>query len=515
MKRKGTSCLFFLVVCAIVWSRPPSAIAGRDHLKVALEANVQTMDFYQTSSRVALNAAYMIWDPLLERNPVTGELEPHLVTSWEVISPTIWEFKLRPGVRFHSGNPLTAESIRYTIEERILDPGQNSPIAAKWDWLKEVQVVDERTFRFIAHKPYPLVLQQLNTFFPYDPRWTRKMAAEHGDAYLRNHAVGTGPFKLVAFKPEKGMELERNDAYFQTGVPAFPRMTIKFLGDQASRVANLMTGGVDCADITPDQIPEIRKSDRLKVMETPILRLYFWQFDSAGRGPDTSPAVTDVRVRRAIWHAIDRVAIIEHVLAGHAGPVDIPLTLHFAADHTIEGYAYDRDKAKALLKEAGYENGFDLRLWTYTEPGNQVNEAASWYLAQVGIRAKIEDFIGRYGELAKLCREGKTGDVYTGGWGSYNIFDPDAILTYFFLMPDGPFNYTRDKTLSNWLRAARETVDMEKRKELYQKAQRRIVEQVYWMPFYQQHAILGVNKHFDFSFGVDEVPRWQYGRWTD
>lgn len=511
---------FFLIlgiVAALATMIVTPALADKNHINVAIEDALKTMDFYQTTSRVALYSAYMIWDPLVERDPKTGEIRPHLATSWKALDDNTWEFKLRPGVRFHNGNPFTAESIRYTIEDRILNPAQKSPVQSKWKWLKEVQVIDDLTFRFITTDPYPLVLQQLNTLFPYDPVWTKEMVSKHGDAYLNDHAIGTGPFKLVKFTHGISTKMVRNDDYWKKGVPIFPKMTIRYIPEPSTRLAEVISGGVDCAQINPDQIPSIKKSKTTKLVETPILRIYFWQFDSIGRAAKTPEALKDPRVRRAIWHAIDRKAIIDNVLGGHADLIDIPLNpMHFAADTTIEGYAYDPDKAKALLKEAGYEGGgFTLTLWTVATVYKQVNEAAAGYLKKVGIDAPIRDYSGRYGELSKLCISGKTDGAYTMSWGSYNIFDPDSIWSYFFMSPEGPFNYTNDDQLNQWMHEARATVDQAKRKELYRKCQQRINEQAYWIPFYVQHEIQAANKNFHYDLGVDQIPRWQYGKWLD
>ncbi len=506
--------LVFLAVIVLF----TTAHAGKDHLNVAIQDTLKTMDFYDTSSRVALYSAYMIWDPLLERDPKSGELKPHLVKSWKTPDKNTWEFKIRAGVKFHNGNPLTAESIRFTIEDRILDPERKSPVAGKWKWLKKVEVVDDLTFRFITENPYPLVLQQLNTLFPYDPEWTKAMISKHGEKYLYEHAMGTGPFKLVKYTNGVSTKMVRNEHYWKKGVPAFPEMTIRYIPEMSTRIGELLSGGADCVQIDPDQIPVIERSKIGRVVETPILRIFFWQFDSMARAPKTHKALQDVRVRRAIWHAIDRKAIIDNVLSGHADLIDIPLNpRHFGADTSIKGYEYNPEKARALLKEAGYEGGggIKLTLWTVSTLHKQANEAAIGYLGQIGIKAVIRDYIGRYGEVAKLCVGGKTDGAYTMSWGSYNIFDPDSILTYFFMKPEAPFNYTNDEELSNWLKTARNTIDEAKRKDLYYKAQKRIVDQVYWMPFFVQHEIQGANKHFQYDLGVDQIPRWQYGSWKE
>jgi peptide/nickel transport system substrate-binding protein len=158
-----------------------SAHAAKNSLMIGFEDVVGTMNYYQTTARVDIQTAMLIYDPLLERDPKTGDLLPHLVTEWKTLNDTTWEFKLRPGVKFHNGNPLNAESIRFTIEDRILDPKQKSPLLPNWKWVKKVEVVNDLTFRIITDGPYPLVLQRLNFMFPWDAKWTKEMAAKNGE----------------------------------------------------------------------------------------------------------------------------------------------------------------------------------------------------------------------------------------------------------------------------------------------------------------------------------------------
>lgn len=514
MKKIRWIMLFCLAALVIGISSSPT-LAGKDHLIVAFEDSIKTMHAYQTTQRIAINTGYLIYDPLLKRDPKDGSLHPHLVTEWKIVNDTTWEFKLRPGVKFHNGNPLTAEAVRFTIEDLILDPAQKSPTAPGWKWVKKVEVKDDLTFRVITDGPYPLILERFNVLFPLDPKWIKEMVAKNGEAYLARNTMGTGPYKFVRFVEGDRIELARNEQYWEKGYPKFPRMTVRFIPEQSTRIAELVSGGIDAAaNILPDQIPSIRNSKGLDTIIVPILRISFWQFDSLGRAPNSPPALKDVRVRRAIWHAIDREAIIKNVLGGNADPVNIPVNpRQFAADPSIKGYEYNPEKAKALLKEAGHEKGLNLNIWTYTSITKNANEAAIGYLEKVGIKGVIRDYVGRVGEMEKLSQASKTDGILNMTWGSYNIFDPDAILPNFFMSPESPYDYTGDKELSDWLREARRTLDKQKRKDLYGKAQKKIIDQAYWMPFFTQRVIMGVNNNLSVTVGIDEVPRFQYATW--
>jgi peptide/nickel transport system substrate-binding protein len=509
--------IVLLVVAAWVLGGAGMALAGKDHIRIGLADVPVGLDFYATTSRVALYYAYMIFDPLVERDAKTGEPKPHLVTSWKVIDPTTWEFKLQPGVTFHNGDPFTAESVRYTIMDRILDPSQKCPQAGGWKWVKDVLVIDDLTFRVITKGPYPLVVERFNVLFPYDPKWTREMEKKHGKGYISRHAMGTGPFKFSEFVEGERLDLERNENYWKKGVPAFKKMTMRFIPEMSTRVAELIAGGIDDAVyIGTDLVPMLEKNDKLTVKEVPILRIFFWQFDNIGRAPKTPAALKDARVRRAIWHAIDCKAIVENVLGGHATYIHTPINpMAFGADPSMPAYKYDPEKAKALMKEAGWEKGFTTSAWVVNDEYAKVTEAAASYLEKINIKLEIKPYIGRYGEFAKLWQAGKADGIATMGWGSYNIFDADAVWSYFFMSPEAPFNYTEDKELSDLLHTARSTLDQAKRKTLYRKCQKIIIDKAYWVPFYARHAIHGTVKNFHYELGADQVPRWQYGSWSD
>jgi peptide/nickel transport system substrate-binding protein len=509
MRLRNVTTAIASALTLILLSASPGA-AAKDSITVAFSTKFATLDCYQTNQRANINIGYLLFDPLLERDPDDGSLHPHLVTSWKTLGPTIWEFKLRSGVTFHNGNPLNAESVRFTIEDRILDPAQKSPLKVQFKWIDRVEVVDELTFRIHTAAPFPLVLQKLNTVFIYDPAYTK----EKGDQHVAEHPMGSGPYKFVEWKKSDRVVMTANENYWKQGVPGIKNATVRIIPEISTRLAELMAGGIDVAlDMTPDQMGTVKSNPKVTMYSFPVLRPNFWQFDAMGRAGENP--VNDVRVRRAIWHAIDRQAIITHILKGMAAPINAPGDPHhWAYDHTIKGYDYNPEKAKQLLKEAGYPDGFEIDLWQYVESQNIPNQAAMDYLSKVGIKVNLKDYRGNVGQMVKIIFAGKITGIGNYQWGSYNIFDMDAILTPHFDI-DAPRNYCGDKELSQWLDEARSTLDEKKRKENYKKAQQRIIDQVYWMPFFSLHMIHGHSSALKYKAGVDQVPRIQYADWTE
>jgi peptide/nickel transport system substrate-binding protein len=487
-----------------------SAHAARDSMKIAAYTKFLTMEPYQTSSRLMLQMGYMIWDPLVLRDPDTGKILPHVATSWETPDDKSWKFKIRNDVKFHNGNPLTAEAIRYTIEDRILNKDLKSPRLPNFKWVKSVEVIDDETFIIHTHEPYALALERLNTLYIMDPKWGK----EHDFQYLQEHAMGSGPFKWVSWSKGNKVELVRNENYWMKDVPGVDKVTIKIVPEASTRLAELFSGGVDVAlNLLLDQVPGFKDQPNYEVLNFPIIRIDFWQFDSMGRAGKTP--VTDVRVRKAIAHAIDREKIVKKLVRSEGYTVNTPMSpYHFGYDKSIEWYAYDPKKAKALLKEAGYENGFEIDLWQYADHQNLPNQASMEMLAKVGIKVNLKNYIGNTQQMAKLRRGGKVTGIGNFNWGSYNIFDADAIL-YPFFDKESSNNYTGDEELSKWLNEARNSVDPELRAEIYKKAQKRIVDQVYWMPTFGVKRFYGVHKDLELKAGLDEVPRFQFAKWKN
>ena len=482
--------------------------AARDSLNIAAYTKFLTMDPYQTSSRQMLQMGYMIWDPLVLRDSDTGKILPHIATSWKTPTDRSWEFEIRKDVTFHNGSPLTAESIRYTIEDRILDPEIKSPRLPNFKWVKSVEVVNDHKFIIHTHQPYALALERLNTLYILDPKWGKENTFE----YSQEHAMGSGPYQWVSWTKGTKVELVRNENYWMKGVPEIKNVTIKIVPEASTRLAELFSGGVDVAmNLLLDQVPGFEKQPNYEVLNFPIIRIDFWQFDSMGRASDTP--VKDVRVRRAIAHAINRKKIVEKLVRTEGYWIDAPMSAyHFGFDKELKGYESDPEKAKALLKEAGYPDGFEIDLWQYSDHQNLPNQAAMEMLNKVGIKVNLKSYIGNSQQMAKLRRSGKVTGIGNYHWGSYNIFDADAILFPFFDVTSSS-NYAGDEELSKWLTEARNSVDPELRKAIYKKAQKRIIEQAYWMPTFGVKRFYGIHKALDLKAGLDEVPRFQFAKW--
>jgi peptide/nickel transport system substrate-binding protein len=498
------SALIFLIFAAT------QASAGKDTLVWALDSKIPTMDIYATTSLNLTNIFHMASDSLVERDLDDLSIKPNLAVSWKRLDDRTWEFRLREGVKFHNGNPLNSEAVRYTIEDRILNPDLKARLRGAYTFIERVEILDDLNFRVHTKGPYPLILERFCTFFPYDPEWCR----ENGEEHVVENIMGTGPYRFVRWDKGNRLVLEKNHDYWLPGIPRIPNVLIREIPEQSTRIAELLSGGVDIiSKLDPDKMALVEKNKKTQVLETPSHRISFWQFDSMGRAGDTP--VKDKRVRQAIWHAIDRQAIIDTMFQGHAEIVNSPLSpFDFGYVSDLPALEYNPEKAKALLEEAGYGDGLELEIMYYYPTQHQFNSAAMGYLEKVGVKLKFNDFRGNIGQAIKVRDGGKAKDIGNFGWASYMLLDADGTLPIWFGEGSNK-SYTDDPELSGWIEEARFSFDHEKRAELYRKAQERIIEEVYWMPINTVNTIYGANAKLRLKLPINETLLLKIAEWSE
>ena len=503
--------LAFIVMLTFVGlGAGPVAAAPKGRVVVALGSDTSTMDPHMHTERMGIIINQHIFDTLLARDTRTWQPIPHLAEAIKNVNPTTWELKLRKGVRFHNGESFNAESVKFTID-RVLNPEQKSPIRGNFTWIKSVDIVDEHTVRIVTEKPYPAIHEILTfgNFGMVPPKYIK----EKGDAHFAKNPVGTGPFKFVEWRKGERTTIEANEQYWK-GAPAIKTIVFRVIPETATQIAELLSGGVDILRaVPPDQISAIGKSGAARVTATQILRVVFLQMDGDGRAGKTP--LTDVRVRRAINHAVNVEEIMQKVLGGMA--VRTPAgtnPMAFGFDRAIKPYAYDPDAARKLLAEAGFPNGFEVTMNTYAGSivnVDQVAQATMGYLGKVGIRVKLRHFadVGQY--LANF-RGSKLDGMTMASWGYNSVFDSDFIY-YIHFCAGQPYTYNSAKEMDQWLEEARATVDPKKRQELYSRFQRFIVDQAYWVPMYAQFTIEAASTKLIYEASSDEIMRIHAATW--
>ena len=373
-----------------------------DTLTIGLSSDVTAIDPHWNNSGPNVSLATHIFEPLTltDRN---GRLIPGLATSWRAVDPLTWEFKLRPGVKFHDGSDLTADDVVFSIERPKTLQGSPASFASFVRPIVEVVAVDKATVRIKTSAPHVLVPYDLNSIFIVSKKAVTATGT-NADFDSGRAAIGTGPYKLASFKRGDRVELTRNDGYWGAQ-PVWDKVTFRMLSNDAARIAALLSGDVDAIENVPTaDVAKLASDARFKIDKQTSWRTIFWHMDQYR---DVTPFATDksgkplarnpfkdARVRLAVSKAINRDAIVSRVMEGLAVPASNLVSPGiFGYNPAIPVEAYDPAGAKRLLAEAGYPDGF---LLTIHAPNNRyvndarIAETVAALLSRVGITTRVQ-----------------------------------------------------------------------------------------------------------------------------
>lgn len=487
-----------------------SSTATGGTLRVALQQSEnQGMDPHMHNQRTGIIFFYHTHDNLGVRNMQTLQIEPWLAESWEVTDPTTWNMKLRQGVQFHNGDPFTAETVKWNWD-RITNPAQKSQQAGNHAQIAGVDIVGDYEVNVRTKAPYPIFTERLQNF----QMIPEKLAVEKGDAWLAENPVGTGPYMLVDWKKGQEYVLTRNDNYWNKDTTiAYKDLILRTIPELSTQLAELLAGNLDIIRVVPfDQMEVVTKSGVATPKVQDILRVQFVVLDARGRGTPGNP-FTDVRVRNAANYAVDIQTYIDTLQAGGARTPALVNPKHFGFDPTIAPHEYDPDKAKSLLQEAGYGDGFDVKWKTGPQlmpNATQVEQAMQRDLAAVGINAEFE-IVADGAVSSQQTNEGKNPPMASTSWGSYSVFDADGIL-WDMLQSTSIFSYYENKQFDALIDEARSIIDSNRRKELYSQAQKILREEAPMIFMWGLSTVWGVNNNVDWSPAPDEIDRYFWAK---
>jgi peptide/nickel transport system substrate-binding protein len=410
MMRTGAPAILaaLLVVAGTFGAVPSTDAQTPDPLVVAQGVDMQTGDPHRTTATHAVNVLANIYDTLVGRDASLA-LRPALAVSWRAVDATTWEFKLRPGVKFHNGEPFNAQAVKFSFE-RMLDPKTKWPGAGALRPIKTVTVVDDATVRFVTERPWPLLPRYLGYYGMIVPP---AYLAQNGDEGLIRQPVGTGAYRFVRWVKDDRVELEANADYWG-GKPRIGRVVFRAIPSESSRLAELLAGSIHVMNLVPPELfKPIQDSSRAKLVEGRSLSVYFVIANLVNIGKDRPMA--DPRVRQALNHAIDRQAILSSIMHNVGKPVATVCTeVMLGCDPSVQPFAYDPERAKALLREAGYPNGFEFSMSTTSGayPGDRdISLALADQLNRVGVRTKVN--VTEYGVQLKTVQARQLAD---DGW---------------------------------------------------------------------------------------------------
>jgi peptide/nickel transport system substrate-binding protein len=503
MRRTMSLGSALLLLFAVGSLAPADAQTKDDTIVYAIQSDVPNWDPPNSVLRESIILGYHVFDHLAARDLKTGKVGPNLATSWRAVDDTTWEVKLRQGVRFHDGTPFTAKDVKASFD-RVLDPEKKLTARGNHIKIKSVEVVDDHTARFKTDGPYPLFVERLTAL----PMQSEKQIKDKGHEYMQENPVGTGPYKLVRWNKKQEHLLVRNDDYWGTK-PVFKYVRIRIIPEQATQIAELISGGVDIIKaVPPDQMDVIEKSGQARTSTSPILRTAMLQLDQAGRSGKNP--FQDKRVRLAANLAPDIDGIIKHVLNGLGDRVATVVNpMAFGFDPTLKPYKQDLAAAKKLLAEAGYPNGFEvgfLQTAPVVEPAlPQTSEAIAADLAKVGIRTR-KRYLGEVGPMTNLVRDSKAEPMFEWSWGYYSIFDADAIL-FDVMTCNQPYSYYCNKQFDDLVIQGRSTLDPKRRLEIYAKAQKLIYDDAAYLFKWGLRGVWGISNRIEYEAPRDEIDR--------
>lgn len=478
MRRAGflaILCSLALFLCSLAEAAEPVFIFARG-------ADAVRLDPATITDNESINSCNQIFETLVRFSKDGKKIEPLLATSWEFDEPaSTWTFHLRENVKFHDGTPFNADAVLFSLI-RQKDPSHPYAVANGAFWkssfsqVEEIRKIDDRTVSIKLSQPYApfLSLMANNLAMMISPAAMQKAGA---DGFNLN-PVGTGPYRLEEWKKNERIVLQENPDYWGKK-PATPRVIIRSIPDNTARVMALLAGEIHGMDgVTPDSIKILqdKKSPDIKMLSAPGLNTGFLAMNTRKKPFD------DVRVRRAVAHAIDVDRIISETYRGMGTRAKglVPPTL-WGYNAAVKPYEHDPEKSRKLLAEAGLPNGFETELWYMSVPRiylpdcKLVAQIVQGDLAKVGINVKLVTYDwGTYVEKAMkfehpMCFLGRSADY----------IDPDAFL-YAPFVSGSIFNFPNwsDGEYDGLAKEARKISDQEKRIALYEKAQERVNDQM-------------------------------------
>ena len=441
-----------------------------------------------------------IFDNLVTRD-AAGHIVAQIATAWSYRSPTEIEFTIRTDVKFHDGTPLTAEDVVYSVR-RIINPEFRSPQLSQFDSIVAAEVVAPDKVLLRTRVPYPVLLAQLVKLSIVPRAYVERVGAER----FNLEPMGSGPYRFVSWQRGVRVTLAANDQYWR-GRPPFRTVTFQSVPDESTRIANLRTGRADIIrGLNPDSAGALRSEQAIRLLPAPTERVGY-MFINAQAGP-----TRDVRVRRAIAHAVNRDLLIEALLSGFGRPTAIVLTdasFGYVAD--VQGYPYDPARARALLREAGAENA-ELAFLTSPAYDQRVVQALQQMIQEVGLRVNIvasdhPTFLRR--------RQGnpeEAGSLSIGAW-SCACQDADGVIFPLFRTGSIWAKYSNPQ-FDAAVDSARATLDEPERMRQYHRAFEILRDDVPGIGLYQAYAIYAARRELQWQPTANEAffvfdMRWQ------
>ncbi|WML43017.1 ABC transporter substrate-binding protein [Neobacillus sp. PS3-40] len=473
----------------------------KDTLVFARGGDSTSLDPITTTEGETFKVTINIFENLLTYGEQDTTIHPGLAESYTVTPDGLtYTFKLRQGVKFHDGTDFNADAVVFNFDRWMNGDADKFPYYTMFGGykkdeghvIKEVKAVDENTVQFVLKRPQAPFLKNLamSPFGIASPTAVKK----YGDKF-RENPVGTGPFKFVEWKQNDRITLVKNPDYWQKDLPKLNKIIFRVIPENTARLNALANGEIDLMDgLNNSDEASVTSNDKLQVIKRPSMNVGYLAFTNTRKPFDNK------LVRQALNMAIDKKSIIDSFYGGKALAAKNPMPPSIEGyNDAVEAYPYDLEKAKALLKEAGFEKGFSMDLWAmpvarpYMPEAQKVAEVIQESFSKIGVKAKIQsvDWATYLDKAAKgefdAFMLGWTGDNGDADNFLYTLLDKDSIGSNNYAY------YSNDKLHDILIKAQTES-DQSKRNELYKEAQVIIHDDAPWVPLVHSTPLIAAAK---------------------
>lgn len=460
-------------------------------ITVLQSAEITTFDPSMVFGSHEMNVQTQVYEALGVIDPELNQL-PWLATSWEPLTDTTWQVTLREGVTFHNGETMTAEDVLASYEYLTRE---DAAVRSNFQNWASVEAVDDYELTVTTNTP--------DTAFFGALIWLRVMPASvlaSDPDSLASEPIGTGPYMLAEWVPEERVVLEANPDYWN-GEPAITQVTWRGVPETSARVAALLAGQADLiVNVPPESIASVEDTEGLRIDSQTSLRNITVIFDSR------QPPFDDPRVRQAMNYAIDKESIVNNILGGRA-EIQTSTSRPGTPNHNpnLEAYPYDPERARELLAEAGYPDGFEV---VFNHPTGrwirdvEVAQAIAGMLEEVGVRTELRT--GEYTAFFQDWADGKNDGMTMIG--TLNQYDAYQVFQL-FLYSDGRWGvYTNeDATIDELYEAQTVELDPDARQQIIWDLEEYVHDQAYWLYLYFQGDVFGASEQLDWRPPANEI----------